>query len=725
MMFIDCETVSLTGPAVLIQYAHDDGPIRLHHIWREPAAATLAVIEEYAASDVCFFNGTFDHYHLHRTHNVLSLLDPFEVPTAQGWADVEDQARRGPCLRPKSAFDLMLYAHKGPFQSLMERSPIRVRKVPAALAPLLASELKARVEFDEIFFARRKTGYSWDVEPCEYAPGFSDVVLRFGASSRLKRLAAHCLGTSTIEQPWPKDLFPVLDEWSIDPWPWVGYVEKNARYWADDPVAQKYAIQDVEITRGLYKHFGSPDGGDDDSELACAVASSRWRGFALDLEEIQGFLWEAQEDKRAAPRSPRWVLEGLHLRMDDIEALGVRKSDKATLERVILEFGPEHDAGAFALDVKKARTAEKMENLCSKLLKVGRAHPNFKVNGARSGRMSGTGKLSYHGIPKGPMRKAFPFADRDLPILDGGDFDGFEVAIFAAVANDPQLTADLESGQSIHQLRAASMYGVAYEDVTTEQRKRAKASLFAEIYGAQLPKIAQTLGLPQETVTARSAEFNARYPGVGRAQAEVTEKFCSMRQPNGIGTRIEWHEPADYMESLLGFRRYFTLENRVSKALFDLAQNPPDCLRNTAPLGYWKTPEDPDTWVEGHQAKEWVKTQRRKGRDQTAGGALQSALYGCAFQIQAANMRAAGNHRIQSTGAQITKRLQRRIWDLQPTGVHPWAVSTMQVHDEVLVCRRSDVDVASVVEDVKTEFRGVVPLIAMTWGTGLKNWGEV
>jgi hypothetical protein len=38
--------------------------------------------------------------------------------------------------------------------------------------------------------------------------------------------------------------------------------------------------------------------------------------------------------------------------------------------------------------------------------------------------------------------------------------------------------------------------------------------------------------------TARGAElwFASEFPGVGKARAEVADKFCSMRQPNGIGT---------------------------------------------------------------------------------------------------------------------------------------------------------------------------------------------
>ena len=117
-----------------------------------------------------------------------------------------------------------------------------------------------------------------------------------------------------------------------------------------------------------------------------------------------------------------------------------------------------------------------------------------------------------------------------------------------------------------------------------------------------------------------------------------------MRQPAGIGSAVVWAEPAEYIETFLGFRRYFTLENTICQALFNLARNVP---------AEWRACK--------------VKLVRRD-RVQTASGAVSSALDGAAFQMQAANMRAAANHEIQSPGADGMKAVQRRLWDLQPAG---------------------------------------------------------
>ena len=177
---------------------------------------------------------------------------------------------------------------------------------------------------------------------------------------------------------------------------------------------------------------------------------------------------------------------------------------------------------------------------------------------------------------------------------------------------------------------------------------------------------------------------------------------CSMRQPGGIGTRVEWAEPDEYIESLLGFKRYFTMENQIVKALFNLANDPP---------------------------KEWLRMNikvTRRDREQTAGGALRSALFAAAFAQQAANMRAAANHVIQSTGAQITKRVQRNIWGIQPSGINPFIVQPLNIHDEVLSPTHPDfvTKVKEVVDKTVESFREKVPLIKMDWKSNLKTWAD-
>jgi hypothetical protein len=155
---------------------------------------------------------------------------------------------------------------------------------------------------------------------------------------------------------------------------------------------------------------------------------------------------------------------------------------------------------------------------------------------------------------------------------------------------------------------------------------------------------------------------------------------------------------------MFGFRRYFTLENTICRALFDLASKPPK------------------PWQELK-----IRVQRRD-RTQSASGAVQSALYAAAFGMQASNMRAAANHVIQSAGAQITKLVQRRIWDVQPPGVGEWLVQSMNIHDEIMTVTKSDpvvIDkVAQIVDEAVESIRPKVPLIKMCWSKKLNSWAD-
>lgn len=727
----DTESDGLWGPTVTIQWADGEGKPRVHHIWSEPVRTTLKLIDHLVSVDaVGFWNLVHDWFHIQRLQNIFRLLPLSRKPTVAGWLKVERKAVHGPCVKPRKALDLFLFARRGPWQSLMNRDDIRIRRVPVALAQPLADHLTSRIELDPIYFARKQGGYGWEVckESLEEDPGFPDVILRFRASGGLKPLSRHLLGVKAPDFPIPEELLPD-EEFGWNPFhrAWTKTHDALVRYWATDPIALKYAVDDIVLERNLWKHFGSPEAGDVDSELACQVGSARWRGYAIDLKAARALHDKAEKDMNAAPRSPGAVLSGLHERMEDVEQLVVDNTRGETLTTIagVLHKGSwsggwEQNVPArdFARRVVVARSAEKLKDICWKFLHVKRGHPTFKIIATLSNRMGGDGGINWQGLPD-EIKAILLLADGDLPVLCGGDFSAFEVTLAAAVYKDANLIADLQSGKKMHALFGSSMYGVEYDDlydddtekaVDKEMYDKAKRGFFGKMYGAQDPKLASVLfGSQDQSAIARvmagAKRFEERYPGVGEARKRITDSFCSMRQPGGIGTRVEWHEPADYVDSLFGARRYFTLENKICRALFELANEMPAEFRKIKNL----------------------KVARRAGRLQTPGGATQSAIFGAAFNIQARAMRAAANHEIQASGATITKHLQKAIWDLQPAGVNPWEVEPLNEHDSLMVPRKPGralkKKIEGVVYDVVESFRPTVPLIKLDWKDDLQNWG--
>jgi DNA polymerase I-like protein with 3'-5' exonuclease and polymerase domains len=88
-------------------------------------------------------------------------------------------------------------------------------------------------------------------------------------------------------------------------------------------------------------------------------------------------------------------------------------------------------------------------------------------------------------------------------------------------------------------------------------------------------------------------------------------------------------------------------------------------------------------------------------------------------------MRAASNHVIQSTGAQITKAVQRQVWEIQPAGIHKWAVQPCNVHDEILCVMDPALGdkVKETVDASVDSFRSKISLLKMEW-KDMRNWGE-
>lgn len=760
MIFIDTETCGLHGMICLIQYAKDNGEIKLFCPWKEPIIDTLKLIEEIANDDVVGFNLAFDWFHINKLYNVfLAYHDHNAYPedVIQELACLEKNARDGVCVKPKNAFDLMLHARKGPYQSTMDRSDIRIKRVPTALAWKLADELGKRIPFPDIYFARKQdVNERWKVYDVEndlgdIDPNFKDVVLKFAPSSALKALAVDALGLDVMhfidvdcnidvnEVGWAPfaEALGNPDNWNMT---WPDVITLHISHWAYNDMARTYATNDIVYTRNMYKYFSALECGlsqsearifansdewfndfvnpiplgDDDSILACAVAAIRWRGFKIDITKLQiikqrSLMALGEEQSLAtAPHVAKRYLESF---MNPTEQLVIKGSTKKQLLEEVSKWtnddGSPHPASIAAKRILDARKAKKKIELIDKLLQAGRFHASFKVIGTLSSRMAGADGLNPQGIDHTEeFRQCFDLAWPNM-VLSGGDFASFEVTLADAEYKDPRLHEELKSGKKIHALLGELFFpDMTYDDIEeskgseVDYYSRSKQGVFALIYGGDSNTLINRLNVGKEDAEDAYQEVIKRYPKIGEARKKVFDQFCSMRQPNGIGTKVEWHEPANYVESILGFRRYFTLENRICRALFDLAEKPPE------------------DWLSIK-----VKVVRRD-RQQTATGAVRSALFGAAFGIQASNMRAAANHRIQSTGAQITKNVERKVWDLQPVGIHVWLVMPMNIHDELMTPNTIPDLVSQTVMQTVESFRETVPLIGIDWKNQLSSWAD-
>ena len=845
LVFFDTETCGFHGPTVLIQYAEGvDGAIKLHSVFNNPIWETQQLIEYLCGNTVVAFNLAFDWFHICQTYTVLKLLgekvgfDALPEDHIEEYAALEPEARLGSCLKPVGALDLMLHARKGPYQSTMDRSDIRIRRIPTQLAQPLADELGRLIPFKDVYFARFKDPKRrWQVfdikDDCdEIIPEFKDVVLKFAPSSALKALADD-MGLNEGRVIKFKDIqlskkaMPVENGWAPfamsvgQPGNWKGawpdVISQHIRHWGYNKFARKYAEDDVIYLQKIYENFGRPDANDDDSILACNVAAVRWRGFQVDLEGMKKLraLKIIERDELGfnhnAPKKVRQYLEQVltptemavmkdgkgkistkGIILEEIATwvimtvcdtcMGMGTTDGSTpkfYEKAVDDYDGEikrlytiqaddesikcpdcveglcktdelHPAAIRASAVLKSRRAEKRVQFIDKLLIAGRFHASVKVIGTLSTRMAGADGMNPQGVPHDKeFRQLFGLADNGL-VLTGGDFSGFEICLMDAAYGDPVLrekllarrpchvcnqkgtikskkdanieiscpecAGTLETDTKIHALFGTYLFkseGLSYEDILAtkglpgekDKYDRSKKGVYATAYGGESYTLQTRVGISEEDADAAFADWCREHQVWGQERKKIFDMFCSMRQPNGIGTRVEWNEPHDYIESMFGFRRYFTLENQICKVLFNLAEKPPKAWEQLS-----------------------VKVIRRE-RIQSACGAVRSALFGAAFQVQAANMRAAGNHVIQSSGAQVCKKLQVKIWTLQPAGIHEWHVQPLNIHDEIMAPAKPGL--MPVIYDLVQEFmvwlKTKVPLAEMDWSARnapLKNWAE-
>lgn len=709
ILFFDTESCGLTGPLVLIQTKELGQPPQVYHVWDEPVKDTLQLLRLLCQWQICGWNLAHDWFHVNKFYNLLHHYDetwpnePLEV-TRLAWLEAElckrgtdDHARF--CLKPEGALDLFLYARTGPLQKLMvprsEKSVIKLKKVPSVAVEHIIDRLPVP---DPIFF-HRATQKTWQVKDTN-DPNFKDIILRFAPSMGLKPVYNYIFKKETIDYPIPERYLFKETEWK--PWGglWPLYIQKHIDFWKTER-ALKYATNDVIYLEDLYRYWECPSGDSDNDILSCLVGAVRWRGYELDFTQLNKQIehWQTIADKVPFKDSHQQVREYILSAQPNRTMAEIRlpNTQKETLKNF---DSPE---SRMVLD---ARRAGKRLNILNKLKRAKRLYPSFTIVGTKSNRMSGTGKLSAHGIPREPEIRSI------IKFKAGGDFNSFEVTIADAAFNDSKLHEHLVAGRSIHCIFGSKLYDKSEAEIRASEHDPvsaavgggdyyhpAKNCVFGFFYGALEDKLAKTSGVPVEKAKAVLKWIDQEYPQAAATRKKISERFQSVKQPGGRGTEVIWGDPDDKIESLIGFARYYTLENEIVRGLFELALNP-------------MIP------VEG--------TIVRRDREQTIENAVRSALYSVVFTIQQRNMRSANNHVIQATGAEICKALQVALWLLQPIGVHLWVIVPMNVHDEVNCDHQAGIEnrISSKINETINRYKAVVPLLGIDWKFNMDSWGD-
>ena len=174
--------------------------------------------------------------------------------------------------------------------------------------------------------------------------------------------------------------------------------------------------------------------------------------------------------------------------------------------------------------------------------RTGRVHTSYHQAITATGRLSSTDpNLQNIPIRNEEGRKVRQaFVPREGYKIVAADYSQIELRIMAHLSGDEGLLDAFAHGRDIHKATAAEVFGVTLDEVTTEQRRSAKAINFGLIYGMSAFGLAKQLNIPRHEAQKYMDLYFERYPG-------VLEYMDSIR---------EGAKEKGYVETVFGRRLY-------------------------------------------------------------------------------------------------------------------------------------------------------------------------
>jgi DNA polymerase-1 len=205
------------------------------------------------------------------------------------------------------------------------------------------------------------------------------------------------------------------------------------------------------------------------------------------------------------------------------------KTGFSTDEKVLEQLSAQHELPAAILAHRRlAKLKSTYVDALPRLVnpETGRIHPSFHQTGAATGRLS-CSDPNLQNIPirtEEGVRIREAFIPAEGMSLLSADYSQVELRILAHYSGDESLIEAFEKGEDVHRRTAAEVAGLDPEEVTAEQRDRAKAINFGIIYGSTAFGIANQLGIATADAQATIDTYFERYRGVRRFLDETVAR---------------------------------------------------------------------------------------------------------------------------------------------------------------------------------------------------------
>ncbi|MGD8173740.1 DNA polymerase I [Vibrio sp. TRT 21S02] len=251
----------------------------------------------------------------------------------------------------------------------------------------------------------------------------------------------------------------------------------------------------------------------DDMKLA---AQSQEIAQRLDELEKEAFEIAEQEFNMNSPKQLQAILfEKMGLPVIKKTPSGTPSTNEEVLQELALDYPlPKRILEYRGLAKLKSTYTDKLPKMINP--ETGRVHTSYHQAVTATGRLSSTDP-NLQNIPirneEGRrIRQAF-IAPHGYKIM-AVDYSQIELRIMAHLSGDKALLEAFQQGKDIHAATAAEIMGVSIEQVSAEQRRRAKAVNFGLIYGMSAFGLAKQLGIPRGEAQDYMNKYFERYPGV-------------------------------------------------------------------------------------------------------------------------------------------------------------------------------------------------------------------
>ncbi|MEX9949501.1 DNA polymerase I [Providencia alcalifaciens] len=258
--------------------------------------------------------------------------------------------------------------------------------------------------------------------------------------------------------------------------------------------------------------------------------------------EKQAFEFAGEEFNLASPKQLQTILfEKLQLPVIKKTPSGAASTNEEVLEELALNHAlPKLLLEHRSLAKLKSTYTDKLPLMINP--KTHRVHTSYHQAVTATGRLSSRDP-NLQNIPvrtEEGRRIRQAFVARDGYKVMAADYSQIELRIMAHLSQDKGLLTAFAEGKDIHRATAAEVFGVPLEEVTSDQRRSAKAINFGLIYGMSAFGLARQLGIPRGEAQRYMDLYFERYPGVLRYMEN---------------TRLQASEQG-YVETLEGRRLY-------------------------------------------------------------------------------------------------------------------------------------------------------------------------